>query len=64
MKIIEIENYLYTLYKLDDKYFFSVICGTVALYEVTLEFSKEEILNYTQNKKNIYMIILRKFKII
>ena len=33
----------YTLYRDGDRHFFSVLCGSVALYEVVVELTKEEL---------------------
>ena len=46
-KIIE-KEYNYILYKDKEEYIFSVLCGTIAVFDVTIKFNQEEQAEYQQ----------------
>ena len=43
LKLISQEAWSYCLYQCEERYFLSVLCGSVAMYGVTVELTSEEI---------------------
>lgn len=48
MKLISQEAWSYLLYQDGERYFLSVLCGSVAMYGVTIELSADEIVKITE----------------
>ena len=46
MQVLSKENWSWTLYKNESAYYLSVICGSVGIYSIEIELSKEEILEF------------------
>lgn len=49
MKLIINKDYNYSLFPFNNKFYLSVICGSVALYEVTIELTKDEEAEYLKS---------------
>jgi hypothetical protein len=45
------KNWVYTLYKNEEKYILSVICGGVAIYELNIELTNEEKNKFLENNE-------------
>lgn len=58
MEIIFNERWNYQLIKNNDKYVLSVMCGTVALYEIEVELSDEQIQEYTKKGKEYIEVLV------
>lgn len=56
MKILSKKEWNYILYEKNGQYIFSVICGTVAQFEVEIKFNVEEIDRY--NSEGEYFLDL------
>lgn len=41
-EIIVEEDWLYTLYKKEDDYYLSAVCGTIAVFTVTVQLAEDE----------------------
>ena len=55
-EIIFEERYFYQFYKEKDNYYLSVLCGTVAQFDITIQLSDTEIKTYHLKGKN-YIVI-------
>jgi fructose-specific component phosphotransferase system IIB-like protein len=55
-EIIFEERYFYQFYKEKDNYYLSVLCGTVAQFDITIKFTETEIETYLLKGKN-YIVI-------
>ncbi|MBN8694078.1 MAG: hypothetical protein J0L69_12860 [Bacteroidetes bacterium] len=51
MKLLINKDYNYSLFHFNNKLYLTVICGSVALYEVTIELNKEEKENYLKKEE-------------
>lgn len=49
MKLIINKDYNYILFHFNNKFYLSVICGSGALYEVTIELTKDEEAEYLKS---------------
>lgn len=48
MQKITEKHYDYILYKENEEYIFSVLCGTIAVFDVTIKFNQQEQEEYQQ----------------
>ena len=51
MECLEKENWCYRLLRDNEKYYLAVLCGSVALYEICVELTKNEIDEYIKYGK-------------
>lgn len=51
-KILLEEHYFYQFYEENDCYFLSVLCGTVAQFDITIQFTAEEMNNFLSKGKD------------
>ena len=61
MKVLEKENYLYT-FEYDEEtgeYFLEVECGTIAVYDLKIKLTDEEIAKYKNDSKFIRELALQ-----
>jgi hypothetical protein len=48
MKLISQESWSYSFYQDDERYFLSVLCGSVAMYGIAIELTEDEIVRVNE----------------
>lgn len=58
MEILKDEHYFYTLFRDEatDEHFLEVVCGTVAIFTITIKLNEKELAEYLENSANIRVL--------
>jgi len=57
MRILQEENWFYTAWVDEkDEYFLEAVCGTVAIFTITVKLTAEEIAAYHKNHESLRML--------